>query len=192
MPNYPYAISLWGRRGAALSLGVLALSMVAATSVAAADGTTSTDTAATAADTAGSSTAATAAAPTTPVPGKPGAKQATAKPAAKKPEKDSYTVVEADGIKIPQGSFDLYKTVTLKKGQMLILKSASGQMVEVDGPYTGRPIDHYTAISSDSTMGYDAKSFAPPGHCTGGAPHPSGGPNPDETGGAENQATHCH
>jgi hypothetical protein len=192
MRNYPFAISPWARRGAVLSLGVLALSMVAATSIA---GPAATPDTTTAADATGATTATTTATTPTPVAGKPDTKPTANKAAAKKPEKESYTVVEADGIKIPQGAFDLYKQVTLKKGQMLILKSASGQMIEVDGPYTGKPVDHYTTISSDGTMGYDAKSFTPPGgsgHCSSSAPHPAGGPNPDETGGAELQSSHCH
>ena len=107
--------------------------------------------------------------------------------------KQTFTVVEAVGVNIAlKSAMDVHKTVTLKKGQMLVLKSQNGTMIEVDGPYSGKPIDHYINISDDATMGYDAKSFDPKGHCSGsGSPHPSGGPNPDETGGAELQATHC-
>ncbi|HUO92546.1 MAG TPA: hypothetical protein VMU22_06470 [Rhizomicrobium sp.] len=156
------------------------------------DGAAVIDDAATATDTAGAtstSATTTAARAVTHAANKPAAKAA-------KPVKQAYTVVEASGINIAAHStFDLNKPVNLKKGQMLILKSSSGQMIEVDGPLQGKPADHFTAISDGGTMGFDAKSFTPPGghgHCSGGgAPHPAGGPNPDETGGAENQATHC-
>jgi hypothetical protein len=107
--------------------------------------------------------------------------------------KQTFTVVEAVGVNIAlKKPIDVHKPVALKKGQMLVLKSQDGTMIQVDGPFTGKPIDHYKNISDDATMGFDAKSFAPKGHCSGsGAPHPAGGPNPDETGGAELQATHC-
>ena len=48
---------------------------------------------------------------------------------------------------------------------MLVLKSSSGQMIEVMGPYQGKPIDHYTAFPPNGTMGYDAHSFTPHKHC---------------------------
>jgi len=196
MRNYPFTKSLWAR---SLLLGAMAVTLVAGASMA--GPATMSDAAPT--DTAGATTTASTTAAMAPSP-KPAEASDThtagaSKPTAKQVKtavKQTYTVVEANGIKIAaQSVFDLDKPVNLKKGQMLILKSSSGQMIEVDGPLQGKPADHYTAISDGGTMGYDAKSFTPPGghaHCSGsGAPHPSGGPNPDETGGAENQATHC-
>ena len=142
------------------------------------------------------STAATTAAttPATAPASKPASMQVASKPTPTVPlSKQTFTVVEAMGLNIAlQSTLDVHKPVTLKKGQLLVLKSSSGEEIEVMGPYQGKPIDHYTTISDGGTMGYDAKSFSPKGHCTGsGSPHPSGGPNPDETGGAENQASHC-
>ena len=107
----------------------------------------------------------------------------------------TFTVVQATGINaVANAAFDVHKSVTLKKGQMLVLKSSSGQLIEVMGPYEGKPIDHYTPIVGNATMGYDAHSFGTHGHCadTSGSSRPSGGPNPDETAGSENSATHCH
>jgi hypothetical protein len=204
MRNYPLTMSPWARRAAALSLGAFALSMVALSS--SAEPTAAPDTAAAttttadaAAPTETAAVAATATAGTAATATK--APATSAKPtqvASKPPEamalnKQTFTVVEAVGVNIALKSpMDVHKTVTLKKGQMLVLKSQNGTMIEVDGPYSGKPIDHYTNISDNATMGYDAKSFNPKGHCSGsGSPHPSGGPNPDETGGAELQATHC-
>jgi len=108
-----------------------------------------------------------------------------------------YTVVEATGIDIaPDTALDMDKTVKLKKGQSLILLSPSGERVEVDGPYVGKPADHLVAVpDGDTTMGYDFTSgdISSHGHCssTASKPHPTGGPNPDETGGTQNQTTHC-
>ncbi|HTW34103.1 MAG TPA: hypothetical protein VMD53_05760 [Rhizomicrobium sp.] len=187
----------------ALSLGAFALSMVALSSAAEpatmSDTTTAAATSTTAAN-AGASTGAAATATATaakaPAPASTSAKpmQMASKPAPTMPlNKQTFTVVEAVGVNIAlKSGIDVHKSVTLKKGQMLVLKSQNGTMIEVDGPYSGKPLDHYTNISDNATMGYDAKSFAPKGHCSGvGAPHPAGGPNPDETGGAELQATHC-
>jgi hypothetical protein len=105
----------------------------------------------------------------------------------------TFKVVQATGINLaPNSTIDVRKSVTLKKGQMLVLKSSSGQMIEVTGPYNGKPLDHYSAFPPNGTMGYDAHSFSPSHkHCgdTSGGSHPSGGPNPDETAGAE---AHCH
>jgi hypothetical protein len=107
--------------------------------------------------------------------------------------KQTFTVVQENGVDAkPNTPFDVQKTLTLKKGQMLVLKSSSGQMIEVSGPYHGKALDHYTAFPPNGTMGYDAHSFgATNKHCadTSGGTHPSGGPNPDETAGAE---AHCH
>jgi hypothetical protein len=197
-------MSPWARRAAALSVGALALSLVALSSAAepttapdpstaaattTADAGTPTETAAAAATatTATAGTMAPAATSTKPV-------QMASKPAPTVPlSKQTFTVVEAVGVNIAlKSAMDVHKSVVLKKGQMLVLKSQNGTMIEVDGPYSGKPIDHYINISDNATMGYDAKSFNPKGHCSGsGSPHPSGGPNPDETGGAELQATHC-
>ena len=106
----------------------------------------------------------------------------------------TFVVVQASGVDLkPNSAFDVHKDLTLKKGQMLVLKSSSGQLIEVMGPFNGKPIDHYTPIVGNATMGYDPKSFASR-HCTtdtSGTPHPSGGPNPDETAGSENSPTHC-
>jgi hypothetical protein len=204
-------MSPWARRATALSLGAFALSMVALSSAAEpatapntstpattttasattadADADASTETAAMAA-TATMATAATTATA-------PAAKSTKPTQVASKPadplSKQTFTVAEAVGVNITlKSAIDVHKSVTLKKGQMLVLKSQNGTMIEVDGPYSGKPIDHYTNISDNATMGYDAKSFNPKGHCSGGgSPHPSGGPNPDETGGAELQASHC-
>ena len=190
-------MSPWARRAATLSLGAFALSMVALSS--AAEPTTTPDTSTTTATT---TTAATATADAG-MPAEAGAATATAakpvkgaKMASKSADplgKQTFTVAEAVGVKIAlKSAIDVHKSVTLKKGQMLVLKAQDGTMIEVDGPYSGKPIDHYTNLSDESTMGYDAKSFNPKGHCSGsGSPHPSGGPNPDETGGAELQASHC-
>ncbi len=105
----------------------------------------------------------------------------------------TFTVVQASGINIaPDSVIDVHKPLTLKKGQMLVLKSSSGQEIEVMGPYQGKPIDHYTAFPPNGTMGYDPHSFGSvQKHCgnTSSGSHPSGGPNPDETAGAE---AHCH
>jgi hypothetical protein len=104
----------------------------------------------------------------------------------------SFTLVQENGVDAkPNTAFDVQKTVTLKKGQMLVLKSSAGQEIEVSGPFHGKPLDHYTAFPPNGTMGYDAHSFTPHKHCadTSGGAHPSGGPNPDETAGAE---AHCH
>ena len=105
----------------------------------------------------------------------------------------TFTVVQENGVNAkPNTAFDVQKTVTLKKGQMLVLKSSAGQEIEVAGPYHGKPMDHYTSFPPNGTMGYDARSFNPAHkHCgdTSGSTHPSGGPNPDETAGAE---AHCH
>ena len=152
--------------------------------------TTTADAAATPETAAAATTVATTAATTATKP----AMQVASKPAPTVPlSKQTFTVVEAMGVNIALKSpLDVHKPVMLKKGQLLVLKSSSGEMIEVMGPYQGKPIDHYTTMSDGGTMGYDAKSFGSKGHCTGsGSPHPSGGPNPDETGGAENQATHC-
>ncbi|HTW34463.1 MAG TPA: hypothetical protein VMD53_07590 [Rhizomicrobium sp.] len=103
----------------------------------------------------------------------------------------TFTLVQENGVDAkPHTVFDVQKTVTLKKGQMLVLKSSSGQMIEVAGPYHGKPLDHYTTFPPNGAMGYDAHSFTPHKHCpdTSGGSHPSGGPNPDETAGAE---AHC-
>jgi len=198
-------MSPWARRTAALSLGAFALSMVALSSSAeptaapdtAATTTTTADTAApteTAAvvATATTGTAATTAKAPAPTSAKP-TQVASKPPVTLALDKQTFTVVEAVGVNIAlKSAMDVHKSVTLKKGQMLVLKSQNGTMIEVDGPYSGKPIDHYTNISDNATMGYDAKSFNPKGHCSGsGSPHPSGGPNPDETGGAELQASHC-
>ena len=186
-------MSPWARRATALSLGAFALSMVALSS--AAEPTTTPDTsmppAATATTDAGTAAAAIPgmAAPTSSKP-----TQLASKPAPTLPlTKQTFTVVEAVGVNIALKSpIDVHKSVTLKKGQMLVLKSQNGTMIEVDGPYSGKPINHYTDLSSaESSMGFDAKSFAPKGHCSGSGGRPADGPNPDETGGAENQATHC-
>jgi hypothetical protein len=199
-------MSPWARRAAALSLGAFALSMVALSS--AAEPTTTPDTSTTTATTTTAATTtadagapadalaatATAATAATTAPATKAAKptQVASKPADPL-SKQTFTVAEAVGVNIAlKSAIDVHKSVTLKKGQMLVLKSQNGTMIEVDGPYSGKPIDHYTNISDDATMGYDAKSFNPKGHCSGsGSPHPSGGPNPDETGGAELQASHC-
>jgi len=106
----------------------------------------------------------------------------------------TFTVIQASGINVkPNSAIDVHKSVTLKKGQMLVLKSSSGQEIEVMGPYTGKPIDHYTAFPPNGTMGYDSHSFSPShkscGGTSGTGTHPAGGPNPDETAGAE---AHCH
>ena len=200
-------MSPWARRAAALSLGAFALSMVALSSAAEpatgpdATASATADTAAPAETAAVAATATTAAAGTTAKTSAPAATSAKPTLVASKPaptaalalNKQTFTVVEAVGVNIAlKSTIDVHKQVTLKKGQMLVLKSQTGTMIEVDGPYSGKPIDHYTNISDNATMGYDAKSFNPKGHCSGsGSPHPSGGPNPDETGGAELQATHC-
>lgn len=108
-----------------------------------------------------------------------------------------YTVVEATGIDVaPNTAIDMDKSMKLKKGQSLILLSPSGERVEVDGPYSGKPADHLVAVpDGDTTMGYDFTSgdIGSHGHCssTASKPHPTGGPNPDETGGTQNQSTHC-
>ena len=189
-------MSPWARRATALSLGAFALSMLAFSSAAEPATTPDTSTPAATTTTVGTD-AATAAAMT---PGVAVAAPTSSKPTqlASKPAptlalaKQTFTVAEAVGVNIAlKSAVDVHKTVTLKKGQMLVLKSQNGTMIEVDGPYSGKPIDHYTNISDNATMGFDAKSFAPKGHCSGGGGHPAGGPNPDETGGAENQATHC-
>ena len=107
----------------------------------------------------------------------------------------TFTVVQATGINaVANAAFDVQKPVTLKKGQMVVLKSSSGQVIEIAGPFHGKPIDHYTLVPPNTTMGYDAHSFGSHGKCTdtSGGPHPSSGPNPDETAGSENSATHCH
>jgi hypothetical protein len=197
-------MSPWARRATALSLGAFALSIVALSSAAepATTPNTSTPAATTTADAGGSTDTAaavgtaTAATAATTAPAATSSKptQVASKPAPTVPlEKQTFTVVEAVGVKIAlKSGMDVHKSVSLKKGQMLVLKSQNGTMIEVDGPYSGKPIDHYTNLSDNATMGYDAKSFNPKGHCSGsGSPHPSGGPNPDETGGAELQATHC-
>ena len=105
----------------------------------------------------------------------------------------TFTLVQENGVDAkPNTAFDVQKTLTLKKGQMLVLKSSSGQEIEVTGPFHGKPLDHYTAFPPNGTMGYDSHSFSPSHkHCgdTSGGTHPSGGPNPDETAGAE---AHCH
>jgi len=105
----------------------------------------------------------------------------------------TFTLVQENGVNAkPNTAFDVQKTLTLNKGQMLVLKSSSGQEIEVMGPYHGKPLDHYTAFPPNGTMGYDAHSFSPSHkHCgdTSGGSHPAGGPNPDETAGAE---AHCH
>ena len=109
----------------------------------------------------------------------------------------TYTVVEATGIDIaPDTAIDMDKSMKLKKGQSLILLSPSGERVEVDGPYAGKPADHLVAVpDGDTTMGYDFTSgdIGSHGHCSSAAskPHPTGGPNPDETGGTQNQTSHC-
>jgi hypothetical protein len=185
-------MSPWARRAAALSLGAFALSMVAFSS--AAEPTTTPDTStATATTTTAATTTADAGAPmeVAAAPTAKGSKMASK--SADPLGKQTFTVAEAVGVKIALKSpIDVHKSVILKKGQMLVLKSQDGTMIEIDGPYSGKPIDHYTNLSDESTMGYDAKSFNPKGHCSGsGSPHPSGGPNPDETGGAELQASHC-
>jgi len=105
----------------------------------------------------------------------------------------TFVLIQQNGADVkPATAFDVRKTVTLKKGQMLVLKSSSGQMIEVAGPYHGKPLDHYTAFPPNGTMGYDSHSFSP-AHKNCGSPsggtHPAGGPNPDETAGAE---AHCH
>jgi hypothetical protein len=193
-------MSPWARRAAALSVGALALSLVALSSAAEPTTAPDTSTATTTTADAGAPTetaamAATATTGTVATPPKPPAAKPTQ--LASKPadplNKQTFTVVEAVGINIAlKSAMDVHKSVTLKKGQMLVLKSQNGTMIEVDGPYSGKPIDHYINISDNATMGYDAKSFNPKGHCSGsGSPHPAGGPNPDETGGAELQATHC-
>lgn len=201
-------MSPWVRRAGALSLGAFALSMVALSSAAepttaapdtAAATTTTTADAGTPMDAAAATATAATAAITAKAPAAPSTKptQVASKPpvapVTEALNKQTFTVVEAVGVNIAlKSAMDVHKTVTLKKGQMLVLKSQNGTMIEVDGPYSGKPIDHYTNISDNATMGYDAKSFNPKGHCSGsGSPHPSGGPNPDETGGAELQATHC-
>jgi hypothetical protein len=108
-----------------------------------------------------------------------------------------YTVVQATGIDIAVNSvLDMDKSLKLKKGQSLILLSPSGERVEVDGPYAGKPADHLVAVpDGDTTMGYDFTAHDGPGghHCAASPtkPRPSGGPNPDETGGSQNQTTHC-
>ena len=206
MRNYPLTVLPWARRAAALSLGAFTLSLVALSSAAEPATTPDTSTAAvaTTADAgtpaqaaAVAATATTATATTTAKAPAPAATSAKPTQMASKPadplNKQTFTVVEAVGINIALKSpIDVHRSVTLKKGQMLVLKSQNGTMIEVDGPYSGKPIDHYINISDNATMGYDAKSFNPKGHCSGsGSPHPAGGPNPDETGGAELQATHC-
>jgi hypothetical protein len=195
-------MSPWAKRATALSLGALALSLVAVSSVAepattpdtstAAAQTTTTADAGMPAAAAATATAGTAATTAT-APTKAAKPTQVASKAADPLAKQTFTVAEAVGVNIAlKSAIDVHKTVTLKKGQMLVLKSQTGTMIEVDGPYSGKPIDHYTNLSDNSTMGYDAKSFNPKGHCSGsGSPHPSGGPNPDETGGAELQASHC-
>jgi len=168
-----------------LSLGAFALSAIALSSAAepaADDSTTSTM----AADTANPVAAATSVTP---------AKLATATENKVSPplSQQSFKVIEAVGVGIKLSSpFDVHKPITLKKGQMLVLKSSLGQMIEVDGPYRGKAIDHYTAISDNATMGYDARS-SDAHSCSGSGTsrHPTGGPNPDETGGTENQVKHC-
>jgi hypothetical protein len=123
------------------------------------------------------------------------AAEPTDTPAANSPplSEQTFEVVQATGINLaPNSAIDVHKSVTLKKGQMLVLKSSSGQLIEVTGPYQGKPIDHYTPFVGNATMGYDPHSFgASHKHCadTSGGTHPSGGPNPDETAGAE---AHCH
>lgn len=122
------------------------------------------------------------------------AAEPTDTPASNPPplSQQSFEVVQATGINLaPNSAIDVHKPVILKKGQMLVLKSSSGQLIEVMGPYQGKPIDHYTPFPPNGTMGYDAHSFSPHKHCadTSGGSHPSGGPNPDETAGAE---AHCH
>jgi hypothetical protein len=118
------------------------------------------------------------------------------KPASNPPPlaQQTFVVVQASGVDLkPNSAIDVHKDLTLKKGQMLVLKSSSGQMIEIMGPLNGKPIDHYTPIVGNATMGYDPKSFGAH-HCSGdtsSGPHPSGGPNPDETAGSENSATHC-
>ena len=196
-------MSPWARRAAALSLGAFALSMVAFSSAAEPTTTPDTSTATTTTTTAATTTdvgvpvEAGAATATTAATTAPATKAAKPTQVASKPadplSKQTFTVAEAVGVNIAlKSAIDVHKSVTLKKGQMLVLKSQNGTMIEVDGPYSGKPIDHYTNLSDESTMGYDAKSFNPKGHCSGGgSPHPSGGPNPDETGGAELQASHC-
>jgi len=198
MPNYRLPVSPWARRAAALSLGAFTLSIVALSSAAEPTDTPDKATLTTTADAAATpDTAATVASVTTtatPAPATKSGMQVASKPAPTVPlSKQTFTVVEAMGVNIALKSpLDVHKPVMLKKGQLLVLKSSSGEMIEVMGPYQGKPIDHYTTMSDGGTMGYDAKSFGAKGHCTGsGSPHPSGGPNPDETGGAENQATHC-
>jgi len=184
-------MSPWARRAAALSLGAFALSMVALSSAAEPAATLDTSTPAATSTTADTGTAAAAIPGMAATSSKP--TQLASKPAPTLPlTKQTFTVVEAVGVNIALKSpIDVHKSVTLKKGQMLVLKSQNGTMIEVDGPYSGKPINHYTNISDEATMGFDAKSFAPKGHCSGGGGHPAGGPNPDETGGAELQATHC-
>jgi len=190
-------MSPWVRRATALSLGAFALSMVALSS--SAEPATAPDTSTPATTTTTVRADAAAAAALTPGVSAPASTtskptQLVSKPAPTVPlTKQTFTVAEAVGVNIAlKSAIDVHKTVTLKKGQMLVLKSQNGTMIEVDGPYSGKPINHYTDLSSaESSMGFDAKSFAPKGHCSGGGGRPADGPNPDETGGAENQATHC-
>ena len=115
-------------------------------------------------------------------------------PPAPKLSEQTFVVVQATGIKLaPNAPFDVNKPLILTKGQMVVLKSSSGQLIEIMGPLDGKPINHYTPIVGNATMGYDPKSFGTR-HCstdTSSGPHPSGGPNPDETAGSENSATHC-
>ena len=106
-----------------------------------------------------------------------------------------YTVIQATGIDIAaQSPLDMNKSMKLKKGQSLILLSPAGERVEVDGPYEGKPADHLVAVpDGDTTMGYDFTASDMHPHCTKttSKPRPSGGPNPDETGGTQNQTSHC-
>jgi len=115
--------------------------------------------------------------------------------AAQNISKDNhYVVVQAVGIRIAlHSALDMNKPLVLKKGQSLVLKTPAGQMVEVDGPYQGKPLNHYIVVpDKGATMGYESSS---PGvsHCPASTqkPGPSGGPNPDEVAGSENQARHC-
>lgn len=106
----------------------------------------------------------------------------------------TYIVVEAVKVNIAlKSAFDMNKSITLKKGQWLVLKGSTGQMVEIDGPYSGKAIDHYS-ILPDGKMGYDSlSSGSSRANCSvpTGKPHPAGGPDPDETGGPELQSKHC-
>lgn len=121
-----------------------------------------------------------------------------AEPKADAPlSQQTFVVVQATGIDTPSNStIDVHQPLTLKEGQILVLRASSGQLIEVEGPYQGKPIDHYALLSGDATMGYNPHSSAQPDahrRCVDpNTSHPPGGPNPDETAGPENQAKHCH